>query len=139
MLDQHGPSWPQVGPCWPKLVPSWPQVNPQMTPSWPMLGQVGPSWPLLAPISPQVGPCWLMLAPSWAHDGQSPKVPPRIAKASTRALPPRSGCSKMFTKALPHLAWSCFCQGVHEGSASEVWVFQSVHKGSASPCFVLFL
>ena len=56
---------------------------------------------MLAPRWRQVGPCWLMLAPSWPHDGPSPKVSPRLAKASTKALPLRLGFSKMSTKALP--------------------------------------
>ena len=80
MLAHLGPSWPQVGPKWVRR--------------WPMLAQFGPSWP-------QVGPCWLMLAPSWPHDGPSPKASPRLAKASTKALPLRLGFSKMSTKALP--------------------------------------
>ena len=69
-----------------------------MTPSWPHLAQVDPK---LVPRWPQVGPCWLMLVPSWLHDGPSPKVSPRLAKASTKALPLRPGFSKMSTKALP--------------------------------------
>ena len=73
-----------------------------------MLAHVGPSWPKLAQVGPklaprwlQVGPCWLMLAPSWPHDGPSPQVWRRLAKATTKALPLRPGFSKMSTKALP--------------------------------------
>ena len=77
-----------------------------------------------------------MLGPSWLCDAPSPNVSPRLAKASTKALPLRPGFSKMSTKALPQAPIfqgdAKACQGVHEGSASKAWVFQDVHEGSAS-------
>ena len=106
-----------------------------MTPSWPQLAQVDPK---LAPRWPQVGPCWLMLVPSWPHDGPSPKVSPRLAKASTKALPLRAGPSKIglawqqryeglsmgFFNVLSRCYLAKACQGVHEGSALQGWPFQ---------------
>ena len=43
----------------------------------------------------------ILMAPSRVHDGPSLTVSPRLAKASTKALPLRPGFSKMSTKALP--------------------------------------
>ena len=109
MSPKLAPSWLHVGPCWAKLAPSWPQVGPKLAhvgPTWLKLAQVGPK---LAPRWPQVGPCWLMLAPSWPHDGPSPKVSPRLAKASTKALPLRAGPSKI------GLAWQRRYEGLSMG------------------------
>ena len=95
MLPHVGPSAPQVGS---KLVPSWPQVGPKLAhvgPSWPNLAQVGPKW---APRWLQVGSSWLMLAPSWPRDGPSFKVSPRLAKASTKALPPSRRVQQCLSK-----------------------------------------
>ena len=88
---------PHVAPCWAKLNPSWVRVGLKFV-------QVGPSWSELALSWPQDGkvrPCCFMLAPNWPHAGPSPKVSPRLAKASSKARPLRPWFSKISTKALP--------------------------------------
>ena len=120
-LAQVGPKLPHVGPScssWPKLAPSWLQDEPKLAPRW-----------------PQVGPCWLMLASNWLQNGPSPKVSPRPAKASTKALPLRSGFSQMSTKGLPQALRRLIVRSDCSSSccsASKAWAFQDVHEGSAS-------
>ena len=99
-----------------KLAPSWPVLNevaPKLAPCWP---PVGTCWRRLAPavprwlrVAPKMAPSWSMLAhvgPPWLHDGLSPKVLPKLAKASTKALPLRPRFFQMSTKALPR-AFQC--------------------------------
>ena len=143
MLAHVGPSWSQVGP---KLTPRSPQVGP----CWTKLAQVGPCWPRYRPKLAHVGPCWPQVGPMMANPRRCrrglPGLPRRLclqglgvprrsqrlcltllglvfARASTKALPPRSGCSKMFTKTLPHLAWSCFCSAHSTRSRIVEWSY----------------
>ena len=144
MSPKLAPSWSHVAPCWAKWPPRWPQVGAKLAPSWPQVGacwpklvQLGQVGPKLAPRWPQVGSSWLLLAPSWPHDGPSFTVSPRLAKASTKALPLRLG---FYEGSASGVAKACHgvhegsasSQGVHEGFASKAWVFQDVREGSAS-------
>ena len=147
MLPHVGPSGPQDGP---KLVPSWPQVGPKLAhvgPSWSNLVKLAPSWPQDGPKLAQVGSCWPPVGPMMAHLSRCrqglprrprrlcleglgftkalPQVSPRLAtastkalplaKASTKVLPLRLGFSKMSAKTLPR----ALRHGIHEGSASK--------------------
>ena len=98
MLVHVAASRPQVGS---KLASSWPQVGA----SWPRLDPVGTGWPKLVPKRLQEGPKLAHVGSRWPqkqlHYGPFPKASPRLAKASTKALPLRFRCSKMSTKALP--------------------------------------
>ena len=155
MLAQVGPKLAQVCPSWSKLAPSEPPVGSNLAPCWPMLGQVGPklapSWlqvgpkvvhvgpgrsklaqdhPKLAPRWPQVGPCWLMLTPSWPHDSPSSKVSPRLAKASTKALPPQGSLGGPVKICLSRAGSPCAASSMNHDDS-----FWSFHSGSFGHLF----